>query len=1079
MAVSVINQWPISQINAYAPQVSSVSNTTTNTLVAVIGWTANNYTNTVNPISFVSDDAHNFWQHLATSQAATTIGAASRCSIWLCPNATAAKVLSVACASYVLGLTAEIFEVPGLPALAYADSVASNYNAFTSSLTVSGLNITSGDTLFAVAHVPNTIPGMTTPALWTALNSVTAYDAGYGLGGPNDSALYPYWTTAGSTGPISVTFATTPTMSVPMSAVAVSISSTGQSYTLQRPNRPILKVEAAFTSSPAQYTQVPVYSDITQYAVNTQGDAILTASRGRQYENTQVEAGDIVLNLDNHTGVFTPGNPSSPYYPNLQLNVPTRVTAIWNSKQYPVCHGYVERWPQTYPDPQWGITPMEAADIIGPLSNINLPSALQGEVLLDSPYVYCPCSENYSEANGLPANNISRVNQRPATYMDAIISYSPSSLRQMQTGLALNMLGDMGTGVGYGSVSGGADVTPMPGTFYTDPNLATIMSGPNGLTIGFWMVIGNNRNSNTSMEVFRLAGNTPNYYYATQFLGGFGTRFLVFLNGNSQITAEVADFHGNSQSYNWTQSPADGLLHFYAFTITSTSPGSFTFTGYLDGVQKFSNIVSSLTSNTNDVWWMSWGPQMYTNGGNGEGNNYAIGHVTLFPAVLPYTRIAKHYNTGFTGATGDSANTRFGKLLAWGNYGGGRAGATGSPSPQFGPADQIQQTSIASAIDTIAKTDQGMFFADASGNATYWSRQFLYNRPVKWVFSDAQPQQLNINSSFDTGLGPWTSINSTLTLTAAQAHSGQYAMKITPTGGFSTAGAQSETFTVSPSTTYQVNAWGISVPGYGNFQILVNWYTSGAVFISSATQTISLPAGVWELNSQTFTSPSNAGQANFQVLETGTPSSGAVFSVDGAQFLTVPNAAPYDPASQFDYDNSFVYNLVQSERTVSGGNLDSSGRWNPVTKSWTTSGYGALAIQWDPTSTNQYFPRGPLELDVETNSDQDAFDVVNWNLVAYKQPMLRVASLVLTPSANPTLWSTALAVEQGDVAQVMRSPLGGYAINQNVIIQAVKHEVDADNWVTTIEATPYFPGGNVLQCDVSGYNVLGQNAIAW
>jgi hypothetical protein len=372
-----------------------------------------------------------------------------------------------------------------------------------------------------------------------------------------------------------------------------------------------------------------------------------------------------------------------------------------------------------------------------------------------------------------------------------------------------------------------------------------------------------------------------------------------------------------------------------------------------------------------------------------------------------------------------------------------------------------------------------MFFADASGNATYWSRQFLYNRPVKWVFSDAQPQQLNVNSTFDAGASPWTAVNGTVAMSGQYAQTGVNSLKITPTGGNATAGAQSETFAVNPSTNYQVNIQGFSPTGYASFEIVANWYTAAMGFISSSTATIALPAGVWELNSQVFTSPGVAGFVNFQALETGTPSSSAVFFIDSAQFLTVPNAAPYDPKSEFDFDNSFVYNIVQSERTVSAGNLDSSGRWNPVSKSWTTSGFGALVSMWDPTSVNQYFPRGPLELDVETNSDQDAFDIVNWNLTAYKQPMIRAASIILTPSANPTLWTTALSVEQGDIAQVIRSPLGGYTINQNVIIQSVKHQIDADNWVTTIDATPYFPGNAVLQCDVSGFNVVGQNAIAW
>jgi hypothetical protein len=1077
MTASVINQWPIGNINSYAPQTTKVANTTGNCLMAVVGWTANNWNSQVNPISYIADDAHNWWIHLESSGASTQQQAPSRCAVWIAPNANAATVVSVACASYVLGLTAEIFEVEGLPALAYADAAVTGYESSTTSLNISSGTYNAGDTLFAVCHIPDANVSVATPSGWTALTPVSTFDSGYGRGGPCDSVIWPYWQTAATGGTLGAAFALTGGP-CPASACLVSIPAAGQTITPVRASRPNLKAEAAFGVTPGQYTQPWTWQDITEYAINTQGETILAASRGRQYELNAVEAGDITLNLDNHTGVFTPGNSSSPYYPNVMLNTPVRVSAYWNSKQYPVCAGYVERWPQTFADPQFGIVPMEATDAIGPLSNINMPSALQGEVLLDVPYVYCPCGENYTEANGLPCSNIARVNQRNATYMDAIISYSPSSTRPLATGLMLGLLGDMGTGVGYADSTTGADASPMPGTFYVDPNLPQL-TGTYGVTAEWWMLIPTGRTATSSMEIVRVLGNTPNYYKSTNFLGGFGVRFLVYLDGTSQVAVEVADGNGDNDTCYWSQTTSDGLLHHYAFTLIQTSAGAYTLLGYLDGVQKVSQAITGLTGTMNDAWWLSWGPMMYANGGIAQGNNHTIGHVAYFAAALPYTRIAEHHLVGATGATGDSANTRFGKLLAWGNYGGPRASAWSSPSPQFGPADQIQSTSIAANASTVAQSDGGMFFCDAQLNTTYWSRQFLYNRPVKWEFSDAQPVRLNENSQFNGTIVPWTGVNVTPAYSTAQAQSGVGSMMITPNGTSSTAGAQSETFTVSPSTTYQVSVQGLSLVGYSQFEILVNWLTSGGSLISTSTQAINLPAGLWELNSDTFTSPSNAGEANFQVLETGTPASSKVFWVDSAQFLTVPATIPYDPSSSFDYDNTFVSNILQSQRTIDAGNDANTGQYNPITKQWETSGYGATVCIFNQASQNEYFPRGPLELDIETNCDQDAYDICNWNLVAYEQPMFRVATIVLTPSSNPTLWATALSVEQGDIATVTRSPLGGAAITTTVIIQSVQHQVDADNWVTTIQATPYFPGNAVLQADNTPYNAVGTNALAW
>lgn len=1075
MTASVINQWPIANINCYAPQTTEVANTTGNTLIAVIGWTANNYAGQVTPVSYVADDAHNWWIQLATSPYSTAQQQPSRCSIWMAPNATAATVLSVACATYVLGLTATILEVPGLPALAYTDVTAMAYNTSGSTLSFGSGSYNAGDTLFGVAHIPNTNVTVTTPAGWTALTPVNAFDTGFGHGGPDDSQIWPYWRTATAGGTLSAAFALS--ASSPASGVLVSIPSTGQSATLVRPSRPNVKVEAAFGVSPGEFQQPWAWTDITQYAIGEQGETIIDAQRGRTYELDSVEAGDMTVSLDNHTGVFTPGFTGSPFYPSVLLNTPVRVSAIWNSKQYPVCAGYVERWPQTFADPQFGIVPMEATDAIGPLSNIQLPSAYQGEVLLDNPYVFCPCSENYTEANGLPCSNIARGNQKDATYMDAIISYSPSSTRPLETGLLLGLLGDMGTGVGWDDSVTGTDSSPVPATFYVDPGMPQL-TGTYGVTAEWWMIIPTGRTAASSMEVFRLLGNVPNYYIGTNFIGGFGVRMLCYLNGDDQIALELADSRGDNATYYWTQNTSDGMLHHYAFTVLPTGSGAFTLIGYLDGVQQYTQAVTGLTGTMNDAWWMSWGPMMYHNGGTAQGNNYSIGQVSYFGAALPYSRIAEHHLVGATGAGGDSANTRFGKLLAWGNYGGPRASAWSSPSPQFGPADQIANTSIASAASTVAQTDEGMFFCDAQLNTCYYSRQFLFNRPVKWAFSDAQPVQLNANSQFNGSISPWTGVNVTPVYSTAEQQSGIGSMMITPNGTSSTVGAQSETFTVSPSTMYQVNAQGLSLVGYGSYEVLVNWLTSGGTPISTSSQTISLPAGGWELNSDVFTSPSNAGQANFQVLETGTPANTKVFWVDSAQFLTVPGTIPYDPSSSFDYDNSFVYNILQSQRTVNAGNLADSGQYNPITKQWETSGYGATVSIFNPTSQDEYFPRGPLELDVETVSDQDAYDICNWNLVAYSQPMFRAADVVLYPSRNPTLWATCLSVEQGDIATVTRTPLGGAPITTLVIVQAVHHEVDADDWKVTVQATPYFPGNAVLQCDSSN-NTLGQNTLAW
>src|SRR6202012_4202480 len=189
--------------------------------------------------------------------------------------------------------------------------------------------------------------------------------------------------------------------SAPAAGCTVGLKLTAAAPTLPNKNFPLMVVEAAFGADPGDWTQSVdytyspegvVWTNITSRCFAKEDDSNVTVSGGRKYELSQEETGELHFLLDNHDGAFTATNTASPYYPNVQPGTPIRVTAWWvqtagNPIQLPIGFGYVEGWPQEWPDmPQWGFANIVATDSYGPVASVNMPSALMGDIRKDNPY---------------------------------------------------------------------------------------------------------------------------------------------------------------------------------------------------------------------------------------------------------------------------------------------------------------------------------------------------------------------------------------------------------------------------------------------------------------------------------------------------------------------------------------------------------------------------------------------------------------------------------------------------------------------------------------------------------------------
>jgi hypothetical protein len=107
----------------------------------------------------------------------------------------------------------------------------------------------------------------------------------------------------------------------------------------------------------------------------------------------------------------------------------------------------------------------------------------------------------------------------------------------------------------------------------------------------------------------------------------------------------------------------------------------------------------------------------------------------------------------------------------------------------------------------------------------------------------------------------------------------------------------------------------------------------------------------------------------------------------------------------------------------------------------TQKGTGQVFAAQDQTSIAAYFPR-PLARTINTSSAAECQDAANYLLSRYKQPVTRINSLKLHPSAQPALWPVLLGMELGTRVQIMRRPPNLPAIQLDAFVESINWQMD-------------------------------------
>ena len=312
----------------------------------------------------------------------------------------------------------------------------------------------------------------------------------------------------------------------------------------------------------------------------------------------------------------------------------------------------------------------------------------------------------------------------------------------METGSALNLFGDQGTGVGASSISGNVSYTTPatgPGVIYNDPAMPD-PTNADGVSIELWFVYSLAETSGQGVTLFQAFG-TPSSYWPTAASvptgvppTSFVARLLstsneiqIELNG-TQVNAGAFTPSGNPQQLVLTFPPTGGtgdLLVYYNGGLLATVP---------------------LSGGETTAWTaVALGPCTYAYSAAPLVQNYTAGHWVIYPYTLSAARVAAHYSTGAGGAAGSTISQGAAQILSWGYLGIPRGGPTGfgpagsqiSDGIALGPFYSLDGSSAGDGLNAAILSDGGMMYAAPSGTLIVLPRWALFNAASQARLGDA------------------------------------------------------------------------------------------------------------------------------------------------------------------------------------------------------------------------------------------------------------------------------------------------------------------------------------------------------
>lgn len=149
-----------------------------------------------------------------------------------------------------------------------------------------------------------------------------------------------------------------------------------------------------------------------------------------------------------------------------------------------------------------------------------------------------------------------------------------------------------------------------------------------------------------------------------------------------------------------------------------------------------------------------------------------------------------------------------------------------------------------------------------------------------WIGAVASQATLNSNPTFETDTSGWTATSATLTRSNAQAKYGSWSGLLTSTAG-SAPRVQMANTAVTPGQSYRASGW-LYAPAAiaAGVAVNINWYDSGAAYLSTSTNSTTPATGAWFFMDANFTAPASAAFGAVHYAINGTPGAGVLLYGD-------------------------------------------------------------------------------------------------------------------------------------------------------------------------------------------------------
>lgn len=483
--------------------------------------------------------------------------------------------------------------------------------------------------------------------------------------------------------------------------------------------RPTYLLQAGLVSSPDDPIASTTWTDLTSRLDVAAG---VTITRGRTEEQGAIQPSTFRCVLDNRDGALTPGNPSSPYAPNVKTGKRVRLQLTYGGLPYWRFTGDASEWPLAWSGgpAKYAETNLSALDRFARLGELGeYRSTLEEDVLDDEPLGYWPLTEPAGSAS---AGDVSPNAQPPMTVAQI---GSGGTLVFGYDGPADSLTNDRAVADFYVGRQTGAKLTPATnvagypqGKYLRAPLKAPTAATSTGATVQAIMWHGSSGLPLWAPVAFLVAANGS--YFGIHRSAVDGGMTAIFVNNSDGTSAEVA-------------APASNPLTDQVFLLTATldipSAGNVRLSFYRNGSPWGTPVTFASggpLSRLPEWTEVRAGGRDKTVDGVFRGN---LSHVAVWDAPLSQPAMAGHWFAAFQGrdGSGNTSFSRLGKLCTYSGLGtlGWFNGGNGFASQLVGP-QEIAGNPI-EAMRLVETTEGGMFYLKGDGLPRLNMRGARYN----------------------------------------------------------------------------------------------------------------------------------------------------------------------------------------------------------------------------------------------------------------------------------------------------------------------------------------------------------------